>query len=35
MKPVIRLHSGKCVNPLDIQLDDIDILDIAHGLAIS
>lgn len=31
---ILRLHSGKCVNILDLQPDDIDIKDIAHALAL-
>lgn len=29
----IKTYTGKLVNPLDLQLDDIDIFDIAHSLA--
>jgi hypothetical protein len=31
--PVIRTYTGKYVNPLDMNPDDIDIQDIAHALS--
>lgn len=34
MEPVMRLYSGREVNPLNIQINEIDIRDIAHGLAL-
>jgi len=33
MKPVINLHSGKWINLIDTNIDDITIHDIARGLA--
>jgi len=33
MNAVIRLNSGRSVNPLDIRPDDIDVRDIAHALS--
>lgn len=33
MTPHIRVFSGRLVNPLDLQQDDIDIVDIAHALS--
>jgi hypothetical protein len=32
-RPVIRTFTGKELNPLDIQPEDIDIIDIAHALS--
>lgn len=33
MKPLILTYTRKHINPLDIQQEDIDILDIAHALS--
>lgn len=33
MKPIIRTFTGREINPLDIRPENIDIRDIAHGLA--
>jgi len=33
MKPFITTYTGKKINPLDLHIDDINILDIAHHLA--
>jgi len=34
MTPFIQTFTGKVVNPLDLKVEDIEILDIAHHLAI-
>lgn len=34
-KPWIMTHSGRRVNPLNVQIDDVDITDIAHALALT
>lgn len=34
MKPLIRTFTGRMVNPLDLKIGDINILDIAHHLSL-